>query len=206
MKKYTTVMQALGVGCGIDFKFGGTIASTLDAHRVVQWAQEKYGAETAEKVVMCESGRSLPATSSPVSENRTRLLPSERCRLASIRLPTNPDCARPHPAPAPANTPTPPTALYHQYFSEEQHPSSSSTLITATRAAGIPDESALPVIEDHSEGLMEVKMLMREQASNGVDAVPYVTVEGKRRDFTLEGAKEVGEYVKCLEQVVKESE
>jgi predicted DsbA family dithiol-disulfide isomerase len=38
-----------------------------------------------------------------------------------------------------------------------------------------------------------------------VDAVPYVVFEGKRRDFTLEGCKEVDEYVKVLEQVVKES-
>jgi len=48
-------------------------------------------------------------------------------------------------------------------------------------------------------------MLIREQAGNGVDAVPYVVIEGKKRDFTLEGAKEVAEYVKVLEQVAKES-
>jgi len=32
-----------------------------------------------------------------------------------------------------------------------------------------------------------------------------VIIEGKRRDFTLQGAKEVDEYVKTLEQVIKES-
>lgn len=48
-------------------------------------------------------------------------------------------------------------------------------------------------------------MLIREQAGNGIDSVPYVVVEGKRRDFTLEGAKEVAEYLKTLEQVAKES-
>lgn len=47
-------------------------------------------------------------------------------------------------------------------------------------------------------------MLIREQASNGVDSVPYVVLEGKRRDFTLEGAKEVGEYVKALEKLTAE--
>ena len=52
---------------------------------------------------------------------------------------------------------------------------------------------------------MEVKSLIREQAGNGVDAVPYLVVEGKRRDLTLQGAKEVGEYVKALEQTIKES-
>lgn len=48
-------------------------------------------------------------------------------------------------------------------------------------------------------------MMIREQASNGVDAVPNIMIEGKRRDFTLEGAKDVAEYVKTLEQVIKES-
>ena len=43
-------------------------------------------------------------------------------------------------------------------------------------------------------------MLIREQAGNGIDAVPYVVLEGKRRDFTLEGAKEVDDYVKELEK------
>ena len=47
-------------------------------------------------------------------------------------------------------------------------------------------------------------MLIREQAGNGVDAVPHVVIEGRRRDFTLEGAKEVGEYLKALEGVAKE--
>jgi predicted DsbA family dithiol-disulfide isomerase len=48
-------------------------------------------------------------------------------------------------------------------------------------------------------------MLIREQAGNGIDAVPYVVLEGKRRDFTLEGAKEVEDYVKEFEKVAKES-
>lgn len=47
-------------------------------------------------------------------------------------------------------------------------------------------------------------MLIREQAGNGIDSVPYVVLEGKRRDFTIEGAKEVEEYVKELEKVAKE--
>lgn len=42
-------------------------------------------------------------------------------------------------------------------------------------------------------------MLIREQAGNGVDSVPYIVVEGKR---TLQGAKA---YVKALDQVIKES-
>lgn len=51
MAKYTTVMTHLGAESGIAFKFGGTIASTLNAHRVIQWVQEKYGEQKAEALV-----------------------------------------------------------------------------------------------------------------------------------------------------------
>ena len=60
-------------------------------------------------------------------------------------------------------------------------------------------------MEDEYEGLQETKMLIREQAGNGVEAVPYIVLEGKRRDFTLEGAKEIAEYLKVLESIRKES-
>ncbi len=40
---------------------------------------------------------------------------------------------------------------------------------------------------------------------NGVDSVPYITFEGKRRDLTLVGAKEVEEYLKTLETIARES-
>lgn len=98
-----------------------------------------------------------------------------------------------------------PTALYNQYFEKERHPSSAETLLQACADAGIPEAEARSVVEDESKGLQEVKMLIREQGGNGVDAVPYMIIEGKRRDFTLEGCKEVAEYVKTLEQVIKES-
>ena len=71
--------------------------------------------------------------------------------------------------------------------------------------AGIEEEEAKRVVSDESEGMMEVKMLIREQLGNGVDSVPHIVIEGKRRDVTVVGAKEVEEYVKALEQVVKES-
>lgn len=51
---------------------------------------------------------------------------------------------------------------------------------------------------------MDTKMAIREQKSN-TDAVPYIIFEGKRRDFTLEGAKEIEEYYKSMLQVAKES-
>lgn len=55
MAKYTTVMGALGADAGIAFKFGGTIASTLHAHRVIQWVQETRGEAAADTVVNCRS-------------------------------------------------------------------------------------------------------------------------------------------------------
>ncbi|KAF2816944.1 uncharacterized protein BDZ99DRAFT_374740, partial [Mytilinidion resinicola] len=152
MKMYTSVMSAYGKSCGIDFKFGGTVANTIDAHRVLQWVQETKGEEGVRKAVELSS-----------------------------------------------------TALYSQYFEHEQHPSSKETLFAATAAAGVPEAEAKAFIEDEYEGLQDVKMLIREQAGNAVDAVPYVVFEGKRRDFTLQGAKEVEEYVKAMEQVIKES-
>ncbi|MCJ1386305.1 hypothetical protein MMC17_009431 [Xylographa soralifera] len=96
-------------------------------------------------------------------------------------------------------------SLYEQYFEQAQHPSSPETLLKATTAAGIEEMDARKFIEAEDEGLQDVKMLVREQAGNGVDSVPYIVFEGRRRDFTLEGAKEVPEYLKVLEQVAKES-
>lgn len=96
-------------------------------------------------------------------------------------------------------------SLYRQYFEEEKHPSSHGTLIQAATEAGVQEKEAREFVEDEDEGLMDVKMLIREQAGNGVDSVPYAVIEGKRRDLTLVGAKEVDEYVKALEQVIKES-
>ena len=96
-------------------------------------------------------------------------------------------------------------ALYTQYFEQEQHPSSPETLKKAAAAAGISESEASAVIEDEYEGLQDTKMLMREQTGNGVDSVPYVVIEGKRRDVTLVGAKEVPEYLKALETVAKEA-
>jgi predicted DsbA family dithiol-disulfide isomerase len=148
MKMYITLMTAYGVSAGINYKFGGTVANTLDAHRVIQYFQEKKGAETADKIVK---------------------------------------------------------SLYRQYFEEEKHPSSEETLVTACVEAGVPESEAKALVDDKTEELMETKMLIREQTGNGVDSVPYIVIEGKRRDITVIGAKEVEDYVKALEQVMKES-
>jgi len=52
--------------------------------------------------------------------------------------------------------------------------------------------------------MMDTRMAIREQKGN-TDAVPYIIIEGKRRDFTQEGAKEIEDYYKSLVQVAKES-
>lgn len=150
MEKYTKVMTHLGQqeAPAIPFDFNGTVANTLNAHRVIQYFQEAKGPVVTLKIVK---------------------------------------------------------SLYRQYFTERAHPASVETLLKACADAGIEEKEAKTVVEDEDEGLMEAKMAVREQVGNGVDAVPVVMIEGKRRDFTLQGAKEVEEYVKALEQVVRES-
>ncbi|KAH6322677.1 hypothetical protein HBI37_234310 [Parastagonospora nodorum] len=94
-------------------------------------------------------------------------------------------------------------SLYKQYFEEGQHPSSPSTLIKACLAAGLSEQEAKEVVEGE-EMKKETKAAIQEQVGNAVDSVPYVVVEGRRRDFTLVGAKGIGEYEKALAQIVKE--
>ena len=95
-------------------------------------------------------------------------------------------------------------ALYFQYFENERHPSAPETLLQGAIDAGVDRSKAETFISDEYEGLLETKMLIREQAGNGIDAVPYIILEGKRRDLTLQGAKEVDEYVKEFEKLAKE--
>ncbi|KAH7402937.1 thioredoxin-like protein [Pyrenochaeta sp. MPI-SDFR-AT-0127] len=95
-------------------------------------------------------------------------------------------------------------SLYEQYFTQRRHPSSPDTLLKACVAAGLSEEEAKKLVEYESDELMETKMAIREQTGNGVDSVPYVVFEGRKRDFTLIGAKEVAEYEKAMAQVAKE--
>lgn len=78
-------------------------------------------------------------------------------------------------------------------------------MLKATAVAGIPEADAKRVIEDENEGLMDLKMAIREQVGNGIDSVPYIMFEGRRRDLTKEGAQDVEDYVKALETIIKES-
>jgi predicted DsbA family dithiol-disulfide isomerase len=54
MRSYTTIMSAYGRQVDIDFKFGGIVANTLQAHRVIWWSQEQFGEDVAGKVVDCK--------------------------------------------------------------------------------------------------------------------------------------------------------
>ncbi|KAH6625198.1 thioredoxin-like protein [Boeremia exigua] len=94
---------------------------------------------------------------------------------------------------------------YSMYFEQGAHPSSNATLVEVCLAAGLSGEEAERVARDEGVHAVETRMAVQEQTGNGVDSVPYVVFEGRRRDFTLIGAKEVGEYEKILKQVVKEA-
>lgn len=148
MDMYTKLMSSYGEPIGINFKFGGTIANTLQAHRVMQYYQEHSDAETASKLI---------------------------------------------------------NALYRMYFEEEKHPSSAATLTAACKEAGINESEAKKLVDDETEGLADVKSAFQESRMNGIDSVPHITIEGRKRDITLVGAKEVEQYVKALQTVAKES-
>ena len=96
-------------------------------------------------------------------------------------------------------------ALYKAYFTAGADPTSLSTLLGAAVSGGVPNAEAEAFIADEMDFLSETRMLIREQASNGIDSVPHILVEGKKRDFTLEGAKETKEYLKALEDVTREA-
>ncbi|CAN8106128.1 unnamed protein product [Discula destructiva] len=148
MAMFTELMGQYGAAAGIDFKFGGEMADTLHAHRVIQYFQEVDGPKRANALV---------------------------------------------------------NALYQMYFEEERSPSSAETLVAACVAAGVDGKEARRVVEDEGEGLMEVKGLLRESTQNGIDSVPHIVFEGRRRDLTLVGAKDAGEYIKVMETIAKES-
>ncbi|OAQ74836.1 dsba oxidoreductase protein [Purpureocillium lilacinum] len=97
--------------------------------------------------------------------------------------------------------------LYRRYFAEGAHPASEETLLAVlVKDVGLSEDLARRLVagEQREEGLAEVKMRAREVARD-VDAVPTVVIEGRRRDLTLTGAKEVADYVKALQTIIKES-
>jgi predicted DsbA family dithiol-disulfide isomerase len=96
-------------------------------------------------------------------------------------------------------------ALYRGYFEEGKHPSSKDALVGACVEAEMSEEEAKQMVEEKGSWTAETKRLIREQISEGVDGVPSVRIEGKRRDLTLVGARSVDEYVKALVTIAKES-
>jgi len=51
MHMFTTLMSAYGVTAGIDFRFGGKVANTIDAHRFIQHYQATKGPKAADKLI-----------------------------------------------------------------------------------------------------------------------------------------------------------
>ncbi|SPN97491.1 uncharacterized protein DNG_01005 [Cephalotrichum gorgonifer] len=142
-------MKALGEAEGIAFKYGGVMANTLPAHRVLQVVRGEKGDEKAWEVL---------------------------------------------------------GALYRRYFEEEQGPSSDETLVAAGLEAGLDEGWVRKVVGDKEVGLEEVKKVLGRARALGVDGVPHIVFEGRRRDITLVGAREVDEYVRTLETIIKESQ
>lgn len=95
-------------------------------------------------------------------------------------------------------------ALYTRYFEQGLHPSEDEVLITSCIEAGISEEDAKRVVLDKELGLDEVQTKLNE-VRRDIDAVPVITFEGKKRDITLTGSREIEEYLKVLERVAKES-
>lgn len=95
-------------------------------------------------------------------------------------------------------------SLYRQYFNEARHPADEATLVQACVDAGVEEGEARRVVGDKTVGERAVKDKLRMVARD-VEAVPVVTIEGRRRDLTLTGAKDATDYVKALETVIKES-
>lgn len=62
-------------------------------------------------------------------------------------------------------------SLYKQYFEEEAHPAASATLLKAALDGGVELSKAEAFVGDEYEALPETKLLIREQASNGIEYV-----------------------------------
>jgi predicted DsbA family dithiol-disulfide isomerase len=72
-------------------------------------------------------------------------------------------------------------SLYKSYFTERKHPSSEETLMTACVVAGLSEDEARKLVEDETVGSRQTKAAVQEQVGNGVDSVPYVVFEGRKR-------------------------
>ncbi|KAL8327849.1 hypothetical protein RB597_003933 [Gaeumannomyces tritici] len=83
-------------------------------------------------------------------------------------------------------------ALFRRYFADGAGPADQGVLVAACVEAGMSETEAkaLVVEEDRGgggRGLAEVRRAVAEQRINGVDSVPTVLLEGRKRDITLVG-------------------
>jgi len=180
MAQFEAVMASYGEPMGVKFSWDGTMANTLHAHRVIQWFQ---GASPDIK---------------PGDDEEDLFDSKDDMKAAQQRFVTY--------GPPVASKII--DALYRMYFEEGRHPSSAETLIEACIEAGLPEGEARQVVEasdgQQLPGLAQVKRKIQMSKADGVDSVPTVVFEGRRRDLTVTGAKEVYEYEKALAQIVKE--
>ena len=89
------------------------------------------------------------------------------------------------------------------YFEAERHQSSWEMLVEAPmKGPGVEMRKAEVV----RWGCRRSRERMREQIPNGVYAVPYIVIEGRKRDWTLVGLKDVEEHVKALETIIKKTD
>jgi len=149
MRAYSTVMGAYGRAAGIDYKFGGLIANSLNSLRAVMWVQDELNDQEKALLVL--------------------------------------------------------QSLYTQYFEQEKSLADRETVRTALERAGVSESEVTAFMDDETLHMALTKAEIREQETNSIDAVPFLTMEGKKRDLHLEGAKEVEQYVKALETIAKES-
>lgn len=94
--------------------------------------------------------------------------------------------------------------LQRRYFTEAQHPAGADTLVDSCVEAGVDRGEAEDVVGDKSRGERAAREKLRSVAMD-VDAVPSVRFEGRKRDITLTGARDVSDYVEALQTIIKES-
>ncbi|KAH7025761.1 thioredoxin-like protein [Microdochium trichocladiopsis] len=180
MAQFEAVMASYGEPVGIKFSWDGPMANTLHAHRVIQWFQgvspDIKPGDDEEDLFDSEDDKKA------AQQRYTKYGPPVASKIIN--------------------------ALYRMYFEEARHPSSAETLVKACVEAGVPEDEAQQAVggvDQQQPGLAQVKRKIQMSNSDGVDSVPTVVFEGRRRDLTLVGAKEAFEYEKAMSTIVKES-
>lgn len=180
MAQFEAVMQSYADPLGVKFSWDGSTANTFHAHRVIQWFQGASGRGDEDEDDFYDDEQDKQAA----RERYAAYGPATVSRIIDV--------------------------LYRMYFEEARHPSSAETLVAACVEGGVPEDEARRVVGADGEQQQEIPgaQLARRKIgmsrADGVDSVPTVVFEGRRRDVTLIGAKEVFEYEKALATIVKE--